>query len=371
MKKYIYISAPVILIFFFLILSIFNNSAYSKNSSENSEKINIEDAIIIRGINVDSPYSSENTDNEALSGSIIYDSHFEDSLSKRVSKKNKKKPLKKITHNWSIERLRKKDSRWHLISYRIKKNDNLWNIARRFGLDHRIIIRLNKIKSPDCLNPGQKINIPTKSGIWYIIRRGDTLTGISGRYEISAAKISAHNKLKSSIIRAGDKLFIPDAVLAKKKNHMDKIAQITDKPEKIEKYPRKNSKKSVRFSWPLYGKITSRFGERTDPFSGKRKFHCGIDISCNEGTVIRSSAPGKVIHSGWKGNYGKTVIIRHELGYITVYAHLSKSRVKVNDRIKRGMKIGFTGKSGAVTGAHLHFEIRKYITPLNPLRLLK
>lgn len=121
----------------------------------------------------------------------------------------------------------------------------------------------------------------------------------------------------------------------------------------------------------MRGKITSGFGTRRDPLSGKRRFHCGIDISANVGTPVRASAGGKVIFSGWKDGYGKVVILRHRGGYITVYAHNSKNNVRINDFVKRGTVIARSGMTGAVTGAHLHFEIRKYVTPLNPLRLLR
>jgi murein DD-endopeptidase MepM/ murein hydrolase activator NlpD len=107
-----------------------------------------------------------------------------------------------------------------------------------------------------------------------------------------------------------------------------------------------------------------------DPFSGERKFHCGIDISVNEGTGIRAAAEGRVIFSGWKEGYGNAVIVRHRNGYITVYAHNSKNMAQQDALVKKGEIIALSGQTGAVTGAHLHFEIRKYLTPLNPLRFL-
>ncbi len=121
----------------------------------------------------------------------------------------------------------------------------------------------------------------------------------------------------------------------------------------------------------MRGKITSAFGKRRDPLSGKRRFHCGIDISANVGTAIVAAESGKVIYSGRKGGYGNVVILRHKNGYITVYGHNNKNKVKQGNNVKKGQLIARSGMTGRVTGAHLHFEIRKYVTPLNPMRFLK
>jgi murein DD-endopeptidase MepM/ murein hydrolase activator NlpD len=78
-----------------------------------------------------------------------------------------------------------------------------------------------------------------------------------------------------------------------------------------------------------------------------------------------------IIFSGWKGAYGNLIVIQHKNNYITVYAHNSKLLVEENEPVKKGQKIALSGKTGATTGAHLHFEIRKGIVPLNPSRILK
>ena len=96
-----------------------------------------------------------------------------------------------------------------------------------------------------------------------------------------------------------------------------------------------------------------------------------MDISAPVGTVIRSAEKGRVIFSGWKQGYGRVIIVRHERGYITVYAHNSKKLGKRGDSITRRQKIALSGMTGAVTGAHLHFELRKYVNPLNPIRFLQ
>ncbi|HQP49609.1 MAG TPA: M23 family metallopeptidase, partial [Spirochaetota bacterium] len=83
------------------------------------------------------------------------------------------------------------------------------------------------------------------------------------------------------------------------------------------------------------------------------------------------SADGKVIFSGWKDIYGNMIILKHDDGFITVYAHNKKNLVSENDMVTRGDTIALSGMTGFVTGPHLHYEIRKHLTPLNPGRFLR
>ncbi|HEY1406868.1 MAG TPA: M23 family metallopeptidase, partial [Spirochaetota bacterium] len=129
--------------------------------------------------------------------------------------------------------------------------------------------------------------------------------------------------------------------------------------------------RSVSFMWPLHGRITSGFGNRPDPFSGKRSFHNGVDISAEQGTPVKACADGEVIYSGWKEGYGNLVVVKHINGYVSVYGHNSVLKKEEGDIVKKGDVISLSGMTGAVTGAHLHFEIQKYQTPLNPIRMLK
>ncbi len=109
---------------------------------------------------------------------------------------------------------------------------------------------------------------------------------------------------------------------------------------------------------PLDGEITSPFGLRTHPISGKPRFHAGIDIAASMGTHIYSAFDGKVVFSGydqWNGNYLK---IQHENNIMTVYCHCEALNVKKGDTVKAGEKIATVGSTGSSTGPHLHFELR-------------
>jgi murein DD-endopeptidase MepM/ murein hydrolase activator NlpD len=122
--------------------------------------------------------------------------------------------------------------------------------------------------------------------------------------------------------------------------------------------------------WPVKGWLTSLFGRRKSPFSGRRVFHEGIDIACRTGTLIISSADGIVSFAGIKSGYGKIVIIDHGYGYQTCYAHNSKIFVKVGQRVKRGEKVAAVGNTGRSTGSHLHYEVRLNGAPVNPKKYL-
>ena len=86
---------------------------------------------------------------------------------------------------------------------------------------------------------------------------------------------------------------------------------------------------------------------------------------------MKAAEKGTVISSGWKDGYGKLVVVRHDNGYVTVYGHNSELKKNEGDAVDKGEVVSLSGMTGAVTGAHLHFEIQKYGTPLNPARLLK
>ncbi|MFC4763317.1 M23 family metallopeptidase [Dyella koreensis] len=105
--------------------------------------------------------------------------------------------------------------------------------------------------------------------------------------------------------------------------------------------------------------ITSQFGHRTDPFKRKRAFHAGIDFGAPKGTPVRAVADGVVVTSTTQRSYGKVVVIKHEHGYRTLYAHNSQLLVKAGQVIHAGDTIARVGSTGRSTGSHLHFEVHR------------
>ena len=110
------------------------------------------------------------------------------------------------------------------------------------------------------------------------------------------------------------------------------------------------------FAWPLRGTITSRFGYRS--IFGGTSYHSGLDIAAPYGTQISAADGGTVTFVGWRGSYGQTVIITHDNGMVTYYAHCSSLLVNTGDRVYQGQAIARVGMTGTATGYHCHFEVR-------------
>lgn len=116
--------------------------------------------------------------------------------------------------------------------------------------------------------------------------------------------------------------------------------------------------------WPLVGPITARFGVR-----GGRP-HDGIDISAPKGTPVIAAADGEVLFSDLRGGYGNLVVLKHDDGLVTVYAHHDRNLVRVGETVRRGQEIAQVGATGRASGPHLHFEVRQGVRAEDPLRFL-
>ncbi len=241
-------------------------------------------------------------------------------------------------------------SGFRLIRHTVQSGESIWRIARKYGVSIATITSANPDKARKMIQPGDALDIPSKNGIVYPVKSGDTLGGIAKRYKIKSLEIKEANGLTSNAIHKNQKLFLPGA----------------------KEIPRKKTSWRSLFVMPLNGRITSGFGWRKSPFGGQRHFHTGIDIGGNPvGTRVRAAGDGVVVFSGWGGQFGNMLILKHKNGYFSVYAHLSRINAGKNKYVKRGAIIGNVGSSGLSTGPHLHFEIRQYGNHMNPLKALK
>jgi len=118
-------------------------------------------------------------------------------------------------------------------------------------------------------------------------------------------------------------------------------------------------------------RITSPFGMRSDPFTGRQTMHRGVDFAGPIGTPLLSPAPGRVIFVGERGAYGKTVEVDHGLGFTTLYAHLSRFSVERGDIVHARQVVGLAGNTGRSTAPHLHYEIRFNNRPFNPYNFIR
>ena len=150
--------------------------------------------------------------------------------------------------------------------------------------------------------------------------------------------------------------------------------EVEEKEEKLKKQSKMEKdaeeiKKNINFVIPVKGKISSTFGWRTPTTSTVPKYHTGLDIAAETGTVIKSATDGKVVSVSSEGDYGKHYKIQTK-DITIIYAHCSKLYLKQGDKVKQGDKIAEVGSTGNSTGPHLHFEIRKGEELIDPQLIL-
>ena len=127
----------------------------------------------------------------------------------------------------------------------------------------------------------------------------------------------------------------------------------------------------VPAGWPIIGGwISSHFGHRFDPFTGRNSFHGGIDFAAPPGTRIHATGPGVVTYSGYKDGYGYVVEITHPTGYLTRYGHNARNLVREGATVQKGDAIAVIGSTGRSTGTHVHFEVEHAGRKQNPMRYL-
>jgi murein DD-endopeptidase MepM/ murein hydrolase activator NlpD len=137
-------------------------------------------------------------------------------------------------------------------------------------------------------------------------------------------------------------------------NNPEKLQEIVEKTILAIQPPEGDS--SNNLDLPVEGRISSTVGLRPDPINGDIRMHNGIDIAIAEGTPVRPVAPGKVAYSGMQPGYGNMVIIQHEDGMISIYAHHQRNLAKTGERVAKETVLAYSGSTGHSTGPHLHFE---------------
>ena len=236
-----------------------------------------------------------------------------------------------------------------LSSHTVMRGDTLSKIAQKFGLNLDTIISYNNIRDVRALQEGVVLLLPNTNGLKYRVKRGDYLGGIARKYSVPLNELLDWNRLTSSVILPGQELFIPGARLSE--HELNKVL-------------------GKLFIYPTRGRITSRYGNRLDPFTRVRRFHNGVDLANKVGTPILAAMSGKVAKLGFNPNYGKYLILTHADGFQTLYAHLDSFLAQTGARVKQGQLIARMGNSGYSTGSHLHFSIFQRGEHVDPLRFL-
>ncbi len=225
--------------------------------------------------------------------------------------------------------------------------------------------------------PAKKVHKPRKAsrtGVYHVVKRGETLWGIGRTYGVAYEQIAVLNGIRNpDRLRAGKRLFIPRAKGARrpaqaKSRRAPKRRPAWAAPVKSRVTAKRSARKKgrPRFSWPLRGRVIRRFGTR-----GGHKAD-GILIAARERAQVRASAPGQVIFSDFgPGNLGRLIILRHHGGeYHSIYARVAKNLVREGESVSRGAPIALAGRTPRFKTPRLHFEIRHRTRPKNPLSYL-
>jgi murein DD-endopeptidase MepM/ murein hydrolase activator NlpD len=204
---------------------------------------------------------------------------------------------------------------------------------------------------------------PDLVGVVHVVKRGETLYRIARTYGIPVRELMEVNDLRDPRqLEVGAELFVPGATRVVEVPPLSPGAP--PEREVVEPEPSHPVGKAARegsLRWPVRGVLYSRYGVR----QGQR--HDGIDIAAPEGAAIGAAAAGSVIYAGEQAGYGAIVILRHDTGLLTLYAHASSILVRQGDQVAAGQPIAKVGRSGRTTGPHLHFEVREGTRPRNPL----
>ena len=287
------------------------------------------------------------------------------------------------------------------ITYKVKKKDTIPAIAKRYGIKQDTILMNNKDALNNKMKVGDTITFPSIDGLYYKLEKNDTLAKIAKKYGISVVDIVDYNNINPKKLKAGSTIFLKGVTLQKYKDVEGRL--IAAQQAKEDKKKNKNKEKPEKppkgakgsapppppppqddddggrsaaysgagFAYPVrYAGVSSPFGNRFHPVLKRYILHTGVDLVAKY-VPLRAAKSGVVTFAGNMSGYGKIIIIRHDNGYETRYAHLSVISTNVGEHVNQGDLIGKTGNSGRTTGAHLHFEIRQNGVPKNPMKYLR
>lgn len=243
-----------------------------------------------------------------------------------------------------------------IVDYTVAAGDTLASIAKKFGVSIDTIKWANNLKN-ELIKPGQVLKIPPVTGVVHKVGSGETIYSIAKKYKTDPQKIvnfpfNDFADLDTFALRAGQILYVPDGVIEKEK---------PSAPPAIAKI-QAGVKGTSNFIWPTSGTISQY----------PVWYHMAVDIANSSAPAILASDRGTVVYAGCvRWGYGCHIVVDHGNGYRTLYAHLSRFSVSAGQVVSQGQVLGRMGCSGRCTGTHLHFEIRRGDSLLNPLSFLK
>jgi murein DD-endopeptidase MepM/ murein hydrolase activator NlpD len=259
----------------------------------------------------------------------------------------------------------------------VRANDTLYALATRYQVTPQSVIEANDLQPPYNLRKGQGLKVSPRRT--HIVRPGDSVYVISQRYAVSQYQLAQLNNLAPPFeLKNGQTLQLPNSLDF---SVLDvglpdgisgtNIAQPTPTKTSVPNNPRKrfvapSLASSSGFTWPVQGKIITEFGP-----SQRGVHNDGVNIAASEGVSVGAAAKGRVAFVGTNiKSFGKLVLVKHDGGIITAYAHLGNISVKAGEIVTAGQSIGTIGTSGRVDNPQLHFEIRKSRQPIDPRSLI-
>lgn len=235
--------------------------------------------------------------------------------------------------------------------YVVRPGDTLSTIAELFGVSPNTILWANDLPRGTTLKVGQSLTILPVTGVKYTVKKGDTIAAIAKKFGGDSEEILSYNGIGEDGLSAGVDIIIPDGEISAPVSVKPKVAITTA--------IRATAPAGTAIQLGYYAAPLARY-VRTQGVHGTN----AVDLAAPTGTPILASAEGDVIvakDSGYNGGYGRYVVIKHDNGSQTLYAHASSISVSVGDHVSKGQLIGYVGISGKATGPHLHFEIRNGI----------
>jgi murein DD-endopeptidase MepM/ murein hydrolase activator NlpD len=265
------------------------------------------------------------------------------------------------------------------VEIEIKPGDNFWNLSKANHLSENELEILNPDLDPEKIFPGDKLVVkPLKPALDVVIELENTIVE-SIPFKIQYQKVNNLYKNQKMIIKEGSEGQKEVRYNITLLNGYQRRLRVKD--EKTVKEPvnaivqigtRTTAFRGGRINYGVVDgkRISSLFGYRIHPITGRRRFHDGLDIAAVTGKNVYAYTEGRVVETGWNGGYGNCILIDHGNGLKTRYAHLSKIIVRIGQRVGTGERIGAVGSSGNSTGPHLHFEVIKNGRTQNPLNYL-
>lgn len=233
-----------------------------------------------------------------------------------------------------------------ISTYVVREGDTLSGIALMFDVSPNTIKWANDIPPSGTIRVGQQLTILPVTGVRYTVKKGDTLAAIAKKYGADASEITNYNGIEGSLA-AGDVIIIPNGEM-----HVEAPARAVARVSGTVTY-------TTGAQVGYYASPVARY-VKTQGIHG----YNGVDFGASTGTAVMASAAGEVIvakGSGYNGGYGLYVVIQHGNGSQTLYAHLSGLATSAGEFVEQGQVIGYVGNTGRSTGPHLHFEIRNGI----------